>query len=165
MLRWVLLLQSKHLIFSNKIKANIELNGNFIKKLSSGGDPLVARNHCQGEISFVPQFLACVMSNDLNKIKPYDDAVDERVRVISYTKSFVDNPTNQYELLKDRNIETEMGSDRFKRLFLILFIKRYSAYVNDGCIETLPESVKYGKEEWIENAEETKICFAISSGF
>ena len=30
------------------------------------------------------------MSNDLNEIKPFDDAVDNRVRVINYPKVFVD---------------------------------------------------------------------------
>ena len=124
--------------------------------MSSGGDPIVARNHCQGEISFIPQFLACVMSNDVNKIKPKDDAVDERVRVINYQKSFVDNPTNQYELLRDRNIDVEMESDNFKRMFLMLFIERYTEFVNGGCVETLPESVVFGKEQWIGNSEEIK---------
>ena len=80
-------------------------------------------------------------------------------------KSFVDNPTNQYELLKDRNIEAEMGSDRFKRMFLMLFIERYTEYVNNGCVETLPESVKYGKEEWIGNSEEIKYVSQFQADF
>ena len=49
-----------------------------------------------------------------------------------------------------------MESDKFKRMFLMLFIERYNEYVNGGCVETLPESVVYGKEQWIGNSEEIK---------
>ena len=40
-LRWAMLLRFKRLIFSNEIKNTVELNGNDIKKISSGGDTLI----------------------------------------------------------------------------------------------------------------------------
>ena len=42
--------------------------------------------------------LSICFANDLPRIKPYDNAVDNRVRVISYAKKFVDEPTNDNEL-------------------------------------------------------------------
>ena len=45
------------------------------------------------------------MANDLPRKKPYDEALNNRVRVINYEKIFVDNPTNQFEVQKDDNIK------------------------------------------------------------
>ena len=103
-MRWVMLLKNKRIIFSNEIKNKSDLDGNFIKKISSGGDRITARAHCGNETEIQPHFLACVMANDLPRIKPYDDALDNRVRVINYEKVFVDEPSNQFEILKDNNI-------------------------------------------------------------
>ena len=50
------------------------------------------RIHGGLETEFIPQFLTVVLANDIPEIKPYDDAVEDRVRVYSYTKSFVDEP-------------------------------------------------------------------------
>ena len=82
-MRWVLLQRPSRIIFSNEIKDGVCLNGNFIKKLSSGGDVLSARMLYQNEQSFIPQFLTILMANDISQIKPYDDAVDNRVRIIN----------------------------------------------------------------------------------
>ena len=97
-----MLLQYKRIIFSNEIKTTSDLDANFIKKISSGGDLITGRLHCGNETSFNPHFLSCVMANDLPRIKPYCDAVEKRVRVINYEKVFVDNPSNQFEAQKDK---------------------------------------------------------------
>ena len=55
------------------------------------------------EIALLPLFtvemkLAYDMANDLPKIRPHDEALDNRLRVINFEKVFVDNPTNQFEV-------------------------------------------------------------------
>ena len=95
-----MLIKNKRIINSNEIKSTIELNGNMIKKISSGGDTNVGRNHCQAEEEFVMIPLAICLANDLSPIKPYDDAVESRIRVVSYTKQYVDEPSNEFELKK-----------------------------------------------------------------
>ena len=101
-MRWSLLLRYKRIIISNEMKTNTTINGNMLKKVSSGGDGLTGRLHCGNEISFTPHFLVIAMANDIPKIVPYDSAVDNRVRVISYKKQFVDEVEDkENELLKD----------------------------------------------------------------
>ena len=56
-MRWVLLLQSKRIIFSNEIQTREKLDGNMIKKISSGADQITARVHSGNETSFKPHFL------------------------------------------------------------------------------------------------------------
>ena len=55
-------------------------------------------------------FLACVLANDLPHIKPYDDALNNHTHIINCEKVFINEPSNQFEILKDNNINQEMKS-------------------------------------------------------
>ena len=145
-MRWCLLLKYKRVIISNEIKSNIGLNGNAIKKISSGGDSIVARGHCPNEEEFITHFLPIVMANDIPKIKPYDSAVDSRAKVITYKRQFVDEPSNEFELLKDPNIEVEVRTLRFQRVFIGLMI---NAYMDKSKFEVEPNEVVIAKGDWI----------------
>ena len=150
-LRWALLLRYKRIIVSNEMKSDTMINGNMIKKISSGGDSLTGRYHCGNETPFTPHFLTICMSNDLPKISPYDNAVDNRLKVISYKKQFVDNVVDEeYELKKDYNITDEINKIEFQNSFLMLLINRYVEFKNNGDIVE-PIEVKNGKKEWIES--------------
>ena len=62
----------------------------------------------QNEQTFVPQFLTILMANDIRQIKPYDDAVDNRVRIISYPKVFIDRePQNEFDLQMDKHLDAK----------------------------------------------------------
>ena len=148
-MRWVLLVRFKRLIFSNEMKSTSCLDSNMIKKLSGGCDEITGRLHCQNETSFKPNFLPCVMANDLPKIKPYCKATNERVRVIHYEKIFVENPSNEFELKKDDNLKNEMKTPDFQRVFLMLMIHRYRKFVKGGRKDEEPAGVIAAKENWI----------------
>ena len=92
------------------------------------------------------------MSNDLNEIKLYDDAVDNRVRVINYPKVFVDRVSqNELELRMDPQLCEEMNTDEFKFCFVMLNIER----IFEHCIENEPDDDKKGKEDWVGSKEDT----------
>jgi hypothetical protein len=161
--RWIMLLRHKRLIFSNEIKVdeekgtNIKLNGNDIKKISSGGDTLTGRTHGGLETEFIPHFLAIIFSNDLPQITPYDAAVDNRVKVIGFNKTFVEAPDNEYELKMDNNINEEISTDKFKQHFIMLIILRYIQFLNNNKIEVIPEEVINSKKDWIGDDSEINI--------
>jgi hypothetical protein len=148
-MRWAMLLRYKRFIFSNEMKSTSEINGNMIKKIASGGDTLIGRNHGKAEEDFITHFLPICFANDLPRIKPYDSAVDNRVRVISYNKKFVDEPTNETELVKDYDLVNEMQTSRFQRVFVGMLIRRY-VWAKQNDYDVLPEEVKNAKKEWIE---------------
>lgn len=157
-LRWVLLMRFKRLIFSNEIKTNTELNGNDIKKLSSGGDSLIGRIHGGLECEFIPHFMTVIFANDIPLITPYDDAVDNRVKIIGFNKQFVEDPTNEYELKRDDKLEDEMKTDKFKQHFIALIINRYIKFNNEeNRKEIIPEAVNNSKTEWIGDISEFSI--------
>jgi phage/plasmid-associated DNA primase len=146
-MRWALLLRHKRLIFSNEMKTKQILNGNMIKKLSSGGDTLIGRTHGKEEDEFITQFLPICFANDIPKIEPYDDAVDTRLRFVSFKKEFVDHPSNEFELQKDENIDQEIRTHRFQRVLVGLFIQTYMNIVDNG-VQAEPIEVVLAKEEW-----------------
>ena len=155
-LRWALLLRFKRIIISNEVKTSdgekdIALNGNMLKKLSSGGDGVVGRSHCKEETEFIPHFLVLCLANDMLKIKPYDDAVNNRAKIMKFDKTFVDKPSNEFELQKNDNIKAEMNTEKFQRCFVMLLIKYYADYNDakqaEGYVEFEPEIVKQGKHE------------------
>jgi len=149
LMRWALLLSFKRIIISNEMKSTTVLNGNMIKKVSSGGDAQTGRLHCGNEQEFLTHFLPVCLANDVPLIKPYDDAVDNRLRVISYKKRFVDNPENDDELKKDDNIYDELKTKKFQQAFVKLLILEYLKYQENGLPEE-PEDVIKAKDEWIE---------------
>jgi hypothetical protein len=146
-MRWVMLLRFCRIIFSNEMKSTCDLNGNMIKKISSGGDTIIGRNHCKSEEEFSVHFLPVCLANDLPNIKPYDDAVKGRVRVISYTKSFVDEPSNEFELKKDEGIDEEIKTLKFKKAFVGLLIREYILFQQNGLPDE-PQAVIQAKVDW-----------------
>jgi hypothetical protein len=145
-MRWALLIANKRIILSNEIKQTVELDGNKIKKIASGGDTLIGRTHCKEEQEFITQFLPVVLCNDINKITPYDDAVDNRVRCLSYTKNFVEMPTNEFELKMDDHIKEEIKTEKYQQHLRYLLM--FSKWTN---IE--PQCVKNSKKEWFDVEE------------
>ena len=157
-MRWAFLLRYKRIIFSNEMKSESVLSANMMKKVSSGGDYLSGRTHGDVETPFIPHFNVFCNANDLLAIKPYDDAINERLNIISYNKKYVDNPSNEFELKKDDNINIEMKSDKFKDAFSFIIIDAYLQFCKDGKKEYVPEAVKNCKIDWVgEGAENTSI--------
>jgi len=147
-MRWVMLLRYKRLVFSNEMK-NACLNGNMIKKISSGGDTIIGRTHNAVEQEFSSHFLAICMANDLPKIKPYDDAVSGRSNVISFNKEYVDEPLHEFHLKKDAGVEDEIQTLRFQRVFVGLLIREHMRFVDGGRKLVVPADAIVAKESWI----------------
>jgi len=146
-MRWAMLLQHKRIIFSNELKLNTELNANAIKKVASGGDALIGRTHCAEETSFVPMFMPILFANDIPKISGYDEATDTRLKVISYKKKYVMNPSEPDELKADPEIEKEITTEKFKQHFLWLLMNTYKQYAEGSHVDE-PESVRNSKKDW-----------------
>ena len=155
-MRWSLLLRFKRIIFSNELKNNININGNALKKHSSG-DVLIGRMHCKEKIQFIPHYTMFCYANDLPKIIPYDSAVNDRLNIITYSKRYVENPNNEFELQRDDNINNEITTNKFKLHFLFLIIQEYKNFINNGKIERIPSKVKNNKDDWIGDNVENNV--------
>ena len=149
LMRWAYLLRYKRIIFSNEIKNESVLSGNMMKKVSSGGDTLVGRTHGCEEKPFIPHFNTFCNANDLLEIKPFDSAINDRLNIISYNKKYVDNPSNEFELQKDDNLEVELKSNKFIEAFQFILFDSYLTFYKNGRKEYIPDAVKNCKTEWV----------------
>jgi len=145
-LRWVMLLMGCRIIASNEIAPDAVINGEILKKLVSGGrDKVVARGHGGYETEFNISFLPIVYANDLDKIQPFDDAIKTRVRSIPYEKVYKDEPSNEFELTKDKGLDAEILTLPFRHAFLTLLMNAYRTFITSK--DDLEDSVKNLQEE------------------
>jgi phage/plasmid-associated DNA primase len=141
--RWALLLATKRIIFSNELSPTQKLSGTALKK-HSGNDEIMGRLHGGNETSFQPHYTMMLFGNDMPDIKPYDDAIDNRIDVFSYTKRFVDVPMED-ELLKDPHLTEEMNTPEFQFNFIGMLIR---AYETKGMEK--PDACNQAKKDWVE---------------
>jgi len=147
-LRWLMLLAGCRIIASNEIAPDAIINGEILKKMASGGrDKVVARGHGGYETEFNISFLPIVYANDLDKIQPFDDAVRDRVRSIPYEKVYKDEPSNEFELKKDKGLDNEILTFDFRHAFLTLLMNAYKTFVTSK--DDLEESIKAKQEDSI----------------
>ena len=156
-MRWAMLLRNKRLIISNELSIKKNLDGVMIKKLASGGDTISGRVHGGLETDFIPQFLTTVLANDMPPIKPFDVAVKKRGTSFSYNKSFVDEPSNEYELKKDYNLDNEMKTELFQRCFIGILIQSYCKFQDDGRIDDEPREITESRSNWLGECAEVNI--------
>ena len=151
--RWALLLRYCRLLLSNELKSTVELNGNMIKKHSSGGDQLTGRLHSGLETAFIPHYLLIIFANDLPPIKPYDDALNNRTGIANYKKAFVENPVNEFELKKDDELEEKIKTLKFRKCLIYLFIDIYIKYRKGVMKDEVVDEVKNAKAIWISQSD------------
>lgn len=154
------LLRGKRIIMSNEMKNSKKttMNGDQIKKYSSGGDSIVGRVHGGTEKSFSPHFLVVLNANSVPPIIPSTPDVMKKIKVIPYTKTFVNleekqtdennrhkktnNPNNpkivklniETELKMDMNIESEIATITFQKAIVHLLIEAYKMKVEEPLI-------------------------------
>ena len=152
-MRWALLARYNRVLFSNELKTSpgkpTYLDANMIKKISSGGDTLVGRGHCQAETEFIPHFLGFIMANDMVEIKPYDNALDNRLNIFHFKKQFVSCPSGDDELLANPDVVHEIETLDFKKCMIGILIQAYSAFVKKGRVDEVPQSVLKAKSDWV----------------
>ncbi|NBU31529.1 MAG: hypothetical protein EBS41_08550, partial [Actinobacteria bacterium] len=111
-LSWVFPMRDARLAISNECRMDkVPIDGNLLKSLSSGGDVISARQNFKDEVPLVLRSSFIYMGNDMPEITPKDSGIKTRVRVVRFTKRFVETPVLPTELLADPTIKTRLSSD------------------------------------------------------
>lgn len=144
-LRWLLLLRYKRLLISNELRNSNPLSAECLKKVSSGGkDAITGRMHGGNETSFIPHCGIMINANDLPPVDTTDRALQNRIRLIHFKKTFVENPSNEFELKIDYNLENEINTDKFQNAFISLIFDYYLHYT----FTTIPQELIDNKKNW-----------------
>ena len=136
-----------------------------MKKVSSGGDTLVGRTHGCEEKPFIPHFNTFCNANDLLEIKPFDSAINDRLNIISYSKKYVENPSNEFELQKDDKLEFELKTLKFIEAFQFILFDSYLTFYKNGRKEFIPDAVKNCKTEWVGETAENSVIHKFMESF
>lgn len=133
-LRWFMLLQTKRIIMSSEIAMGTDIDGNMLKKVSNGGlDTIIGRGHGGNETPFMSAAFAVLFANDIDNIKPIDDAVRNRLVCIDYKKVCVNEVQfPEFEMKIDEGLKDEIETPRFKNAFMWLLINAYKKFHIDN---------------------------------
>jgi len=112
---WMVGCSRARALVCNEISMKDPLDGNIIKTVSSGGDPITARQNYRDEVEFVMAGTAFVFANDIPEISPMDDAVQNRMRYVETAYSYLDG--HMYES-KKRLEHVRLADPELKTVFL-----------------------------------------------
>lgn len=160
-MRWALLLRFRRILLSNEINMKAELNGNAIKKHSSGGDKMIGRNHGNSEVPFNPHYTIFCMLNDIPKIEPMDEATLKRLEYLEFPYKFVDEnekDNREYYKVRDPELNAKITRESFIRGFIHIILDGYQDYLDNG----MPEYDQDVKKKWTtENKQNVEIISKI----
>ena len=129
-LSWSIATEFKRICFTNEIKIDKEgltkLDGNILKKLSSGGDKIEARLNHSDEVQFRPQSTFVLMANDVPSIEP-NDALQTCIE-LHYPSQFVEDPKeNSFikEYKSDNNIKEFINQPNIINAFIDILFEHF----------------------------------------
>jgi putative DNA primase/helicase len=106
----IMRLRGKRLVWASETNEGRKLNPGKVKWLT-GGDTLVGRDpYGKRMVSFLPTHTLFLMTNYKPKANPDDFALWQRINLIPFKLSFVDNPTEPQQRQRDKDI-----ADRLKK--------------------------------------------------
>lgn len=149
---WLCFVKDCRIILSNEIAQNQMLETSIIKTLSSGGDPITARQNHQDEYTFKCQATCMLFVNDMPSIRGLDDATVNRLRYVSTEYSYLEG--DDYERRKT-NPEVRQADPTIKNVFIKdpEVIEAF-AYLVCNAYEPFkpraPESVLQESKQWTE---------------
>lgn len=131
-LSWVKKFCDKRLAISSEISVSADkprpINGNLLKSLSGGGDPIVLRTNHKDEEEVVNKSMTFVFVNDLPPISPVDGSVRDRLVTIPYSYSFVDEPKFAYQKPRDHTISATLKTDHYRDATIWLLLDAMKAW-------------------------------------
>jgi phage/plasmid-associated DNA primase len=116
-----------------------------MKQLTGITDKLSVREIFGKQKEFVPVFVPFISTNHPIKINLTDKAMYERLVLIPFVLSFVDNPTQEYERKNDSTL-----ADKFKRNKegILKWLIEASIYYNENQNKPIPKCVNDAKDRY-----------------
>jgi phage/plasmid-associated DNA primase len=154
--RWLYLNRYKRILTSNEIKMDRDLDGNYVKKCSSGGDQIIGRTHNKEEVSFTLHGTVFCMLNDIPNIFPNDLAVGFRSKYQEFPYVFVSkdkvNEAPHYKEL-DPDLDKIIKTKKFIKGFIHIILDGYKDFLENG----MPEFDDEVKQQWNEDCKQNDV--------
>lgn len=134
--------------------ADCSLNIEFVKAMT-GADDINARDLYVKSSTFKPFFSLLLQCNQKPKINKIDTAIEERLKIIHYPFTFVNNPTHPEERIKNNKLKDMIVEQDFINEFILMLLEVANENKDINYIE-LPEEVKQQNKEYIEENNNIK---------
>jgi len=142
-------LESKRIVWVSETKKGSRLNTSQVKYITGGGK-IKARRLNENLVEFEPTHLMCLLTNDKPHVTAEDNAIWERIMLISFDLSFVDNPVEASQRKKDPHLKEVLRKEASGIL----------AWLVRGCLDwqkqglNIPNCMREEKNEY-KNTEDT----------
>jgi putative DNA primase/helicase len=132
-----------------------KLKTSLIKSIT-GGDTITVRDLYKSNISFKPKFSVILQCNKKPDIDKLDVAIEQRLKVIHYPFTFVENPTLETERKIDTSLKDKcINNMEFIKCFMKIILEY--AYKNSQRNNTpLPSKVKEQNEQYFDDNNPVK---------
>jgi phage/plasmid-associated DNA primase len=131
-LSWVKKFCDKRIATSSEISIDPlkprPINGNLLKSLSGGGDPIILRTNHKDEEEVFNKALTFIFVNDLPPIAPPDPSVRDRLVTIPYSYGFVDEPKFAYQKPRDHTVSATLKTDTYRDATVWLLLDAIKAW-------------------------------------
>lgn len=150
-------------VHKNEISMSGCLDGNAIKSVASGGDQFKGRTNFKDPIKIKNRAQIWMFLNDVPKIKPYDEAIDQRLECFEYKIVFKPkpDPENPLEKLQDENIKDLFEEKKYQYALIDIIREGYQKYQSEGFLEV--EAMTNAKRDWLQS--ENALLFNLIDGF
>lgn len=116
----------------------------------SGGDPITCRSpHDKANFTFLPDFVLFLQTNDRPKAPPTDYAFWQRLVLIPFNLSFVENPTKPHERKRDPDLVDKLKAEAPG--ILTWLVEGALRYQCDGL--DIPEEVRAATDDYRTNED------------
>jgi P4 family phage/plasmid primase-like protien len=110
---------------------NYKLKTALVKSIT-GGDTITVRDLYKSNISYKPKFNIILQCNKKPDIDRLDIAIEQRLKVIHYPFTFVENPSNEYERKIDTTLKDKFSNNKcFIKSFMGILLEY--AHKNYNC--------------------------------
>jgi P4 family phage/plasmid primase-like protien len=128
--------------------AECNLNVEFVKSMT-GSDNIRCRDLYKKSSEYTPFFSLIMQCNSKPKLNKIDIAIEERLKIIHYPFTFVDDPVDVSERKKDNNLKDKLSSPEIVNEFMLLLLENAVKNKNIDKI-ILPELVKEQNKAYID---------------
>jgi len=140
--------KGKRAVFASEPEADDKLQVGAIKEWT-GGDPVSARDLYRSTVTFIPQFILYLQTNNIPQLNRADGGIQRRLEVVQFPFQFVEVCSEYHHKkinidLKDKIIKSE----EWRNEMWFLLLEAYQLLVSDGL--AVPDCVKEQSKEYMD---------------
>jgi putative DNA primase/helicase len=144
-------IRGRRIVVAPEVPSDIRLREEVIK-LFSGQDKITGRRLYQDPEQFTPQALFMMCCNDLPQFNNVTDGIRRRVRVVPFSFSFVERPTEPHHRRSDPGLAARVESEEWRDALMAILIERYGHVHIRAEIDT-PQRVLLAAEQMLTESD------------